>query len=565
MRLFQFLVSPGGLAFLHFTQTILFSMMVYILAAEYLRTKRDDLVYKLVASSSITLINIATTTGYVLNVFYGITMSQRFLPLILNALFAIIVLSLARAFVGAFVRDSDRFRQQINIGMIIVFAVYAVIQIYWLMIYREGMIFGQSFLQLLFSFFFLLVLGFSIYYLIKYRKTYRARLVAAFVSISIAQSINILGVILSDLPGLLLVARSAVPILVPVMFGSVVFKELIESVVTMVEHLKRVLEAQRELIFDLMRMGSDLSDLSDDLVKMSLEGWQKLSTVVENIYAQDDDRTNIIQITADTRENTGKMIDGFSEAEKWPTVGINSFSKDDLSDEELPVYESIHTLEEICASLREDTDTGSAIEHLQESVESIRHALTEIEDITEQTNMLSLNAAIEAARAGDAGKGFGIVAEGVSELSSRSQLQTEKIAAAFDLLISTLEGSTKEIKKGSVHTGSALVHIKKIRNYFHDNTVMNKLYTAMISKNVSINRRHQECSRDILEGMEKVLELIEKNRQHGVEMKDSISNHIMEIEAIAGLSDTLKQLINELNAKTNEVIELAQSIQEFTG
>ncbi|MFW6366648.1 MAG: methyl-accepting chemotaxis protein, partial [Spirochaetota bacterium] len=498
-------------------------------------------------------------------VFYGITMSQRFLPLIFNALFAVIVLSLARAFVGNFIRDFDRFKKQINTAMISVVCVYAAIQVYWLLIFEEGMSFGHSFLQLLFSAFFLLVLNFSIYYLVKYRKTYRVRLVVAFCSISIAQGINILGAVMDELPGFLIITRSAAPILVPMMFGSVVFKELIESVVTMVEHLKRVLETQRDLTFDLMRMGSDLSDLSDELVNMSLDGWQKLSFVVENIYAQDNDRTSIIEITGETIEKIQRMIDGFTEAEKWPKRSINDFSPETLTSEERPVYDSIVKLQ----SMIQETDSvegtnGNVLFHLEESVGNIRRALAEIGEITEQTNMLSLNAAIEAARAGDAGRGFGIVAEGVSELSGRSQKQTEAINAAFDTLVTSIENSSGAAQRGAFHTGQALDCLKKIMNYFRDNTRMVALYNAMISKNAALNRSHRESSSSILEGMETAQNLIEKNRQHGVEMKDAISNHIREIEAIAGLSDTLKQLIQELNAKTNQVIELAQSIQEFT-
>src|SRR5271157_4065882 len=99
MKILEFLESPGGLAFLHFTQTVLFSMMVYILGAEYFRTRRGDLIYKLLASICITFSNIATTAILVLQSFYGIELSQKVIPLVLNAVFAIIVLALARAFV----------------------------------------------------------------------------------------------------------------------------------------------------------------------------------------------------------------------------------------------------------------------------------------------------------------------------------------------------------------------------------------------------------------------------------------------------------------------------------
>jgi methyl-accepting chemotaxis protein len=77
----------------------------------------------------------------------------------------------------------------------------------------------------------------------------------------------------------------------------------------------------------------------------------------------------------------------------------------------------------------------------------------------------------------------------------------------------------------------------------------------MIEKNASLVR----------DDMERARFLVQKNQEHGQQMKDSISRHIHEIEAIAGISDELNGMISDLNEKTNRMITRAESLETITG
>ncbi len=88
MGLILFLESSGGLAVLYTVQGALFSMMLYILAAEFWRTRDQSLLYKLAAASAITAISGGTAVIYIMESLYGIKAGQRFFPLVFNMLFS---------------------------------------------------------------------------------------------------------------------------------------------------------------------------------------------------------------------------------------------------------------------------------------------------------------------------------------------------------------------------------------------------------------------------------------------------------------------------------------------
>ena len=567
MEIIKFLQTTGGLAFLHFTQTILFSMMVYILFAEYIRTRRDDLVYKLVACGSITVINIATTTLLVMESFYKIAPSQKYLPLIFNAIFAIIVLALARAFVYDFVIGKDKFKRFIRFGVIGVCLIYAAMQLYWLQIFEEGMLFGNSVLQLIFALFFLLMLFFSIYYLIKFRKSYRIRLVLAFTSIVVAQFVNMYGAIFDQLPPVLLIIRSSAPLLVPTMFGSVVFKELIESVVLMVDHLRKVVETQKGLVIALSKTGSELSKLSDELVRTSMEGWQKLSFVVENIYAQEKDRSDLLEITKSINSIVKEMGATIRNRDEKMLSTIDSGDKNEvkMDSEQRVISESISIANDLITNaMGSISRVFDLIKGLNQSVGKIESSLAEIEEISDKTTMLSLNASIEAARAGEHGKGFAVVAEGVSKLAESSQGNTIMVRDFLDNIVEGVEKSNESITVGLRDLEGIIYEIKKIGDFFSETVLYKNMYEFLLASNNELFDNQIEIRKSIYESMETTENIIEGNRNHGVEMKDAISNHIREIEAIAGLSDDLNTMINNLNEKTNNIISMSEELEKIT-
>ncbi|MDD2883722.1 MAG: methyl-accepting chemotaxis protein [Dechloromonas sp.] len=135
----------------------------------------------------------------------------------------------------------------------------------------------------------------------------------------------------------------------------------------------------------------------------------------------------------------------------------------------LAVQDSIKGMNEIRHQIQE---TSKRIKRLGESSQEIGEIVELISDITEQTNVLALNAAIQAASAGDAGRGFTVVAEEVQRLAERSGEATKQIAAIVKTIqtdtqdaVSAMEQSTQGVVEGaklSDAAGQALAEIGQV-------------------------------------------------------------------------------------------------------
>ena len=107
------------------------------------------------------------------------------------------------------------------------------------------------------------------------------------------------------------------------------------------------------------------------------------------------------------------------------------------------------SIEKIHALVDDIRSSGVSLDSLQKDVSSIVSVLGVIRSIAEQTNLLALNAAIEAARAGEAGRGFAVVADEVRALASRTQISTQEIQGMLDRLQAGTQSAVEAMRRSS--------------------------------------------------------------------------------------------------------------------
>ncbi len=132
------------------------------------------------------------------------------------------------------------------------------------------------------------------------------------------------------------------------------------------------------------------------------------------------------------------------------------------------VQDTIHGMDVIRGQIQE---TSKRIKRLGESSQEIGDIVSLINDIADQTNILSLNAAIQASMAGDAGRGFAVVADEVQRLAERSSAATKQIAALVKTIqtdtngaVISMEQTTAEVVNGAKRAQDAGVALEEIES-----------------------------------------------------------------------------------------------------
>lgn len=184
-------------------------------------------------------------------------------------------------------------------------------------------------------------------------------------------------------------------------------------------------------------------------------------------------------------------------------------------------------------------NSASSVEVLAENSHEIGQAITEIRGIAEQTNLLALNAAIEAARAGEQGRGFAVVADEVRNLAQRTQDSTDQIQGTIDRLLTAMEAAVQQMTASSDEASRCVEEAEEGRNALD-------AINAVVGRIDHTNEEIANVSAEQAAGTDNVLANVQRIREATQKMMDQLGES-------AEMTYRLKHLIESLEEASSQV------------
>ena len=197
---------------------------------------------------------------------------------------------------------------------------------------------------------------------------------------------------------------------------------------------------------------------------------------------------------------------------------------------------------------------------LGKSAENIGSILEVIDDISDQTNLLALNAAIEAARAGEHGKGFAVVADEVRKLAERSSNATKEIAGIIKAIQAETNAAINSTKEGADNAEEGVVLSKQVGESLKGIIAkINEMNDFIKQVAASMNEQNRASDQIMLQ-MEKVNGITTAVSHASVEQTKNVGEIVFAIDGVQFISDYITRGITE---QSKGILQINTSIQQI--
>lgn len=221
----------------------------------------------------------------------------------------------------------------------------------------------------------------------------------------------------------------------------------------------RIETKSEDEIGDLVYWFNQFMDKLQGVVRDVVEASLPLSNLAQNLRGVTEETQRTIDVQQRSATNAKQAVDTMSGSVDGVAHSAAQAASDAneattaASEGRQIVQQTVTSIQQLAENVRETADVIARLESDSNKVGSV---LDVIKGIAEQTNLLALNAAIEAARAGEQGRGFAVVADEVRTLASRTQQSTEEIQSTIEQLQNAAHSAVEVMSRGTEQATSSV-------------------------------------------------------------------------------------------------------------
>ena len=246
------------------------------------------------------------------------------------------------------------------------------------------------------------------------------------------------------------------------------------------------------------------------------------------------------EVTSIVSEATSKAKD--LESDIMLSIEAANISRENTNKVSQNLAEATQEIVKLTSDVQNTADIESEMAHKIENLSAeagqVREVLTVISDIADQTNLLALNAAIEAARAGEHGRGFAVVADEVRKLAERTQKSLVEIQSSINIMVQSINDSSDQMNKNSIHIQELAGVSSEVEEKINATLELMEIASAANLKTVTDFENTGHSIGKIS------LEINSAN--------ETVASNARSVEEISSAADHLSTMTNELNTKMEQ-------------